>query len=226
MNLFIYACNTTYSVVFVAIMSDGRIMRLLILVIPVGPGKSRIMIGSPLIPKLPKWFMWLSHSISGRFLDSDIWVHDQERMLRGLSNSYAVDVKSSASLPYILPTESDNGPRLFRLWWNKHLKESLVFGPSSADKLNWIPIADQRNRFENHVKSCKDCQMTLSKAEAVRKWLPFVAVTGLALSRTLQHRLFVAALFSVSSFATSKIIKAINGPDMTEKVSAAQFPEQ
>ena len=38
-----------------------------------------------LLKFIPTWYL---HSASNRFLDTDVWVHDQERALRGVSNSF------------------------------------------------------------------------------------------------------------------------------------------
>ena len=64
-------------------------LSLLVLVVPVTPGTSRVFLAAQPGVKLPLPFgltipQWLIHSFSNKFLDSDIWIHDQERFSRGI----------------------------------------------------------------------------------------------------------------------------------------------
>jgi hypothetical protein len=201
-------------------MEDGYYLSFLIICIPVAPGRSRIMIGSTL-PPLPSWIQWLAHAFTNRFLDSDIWIHDQEMYVRGQTNSYF-----PAQVPgprYTLPTESDNGPRLYRLWWSKHLSTSPVFGAADAGLLRWLSKAEQRDRYENHIKNCQHCRSALERIRQVKRWSPMVALAGLLLCRSMAQRLAVGVLYGGVAYLSSKVEKMITGPTIEDKVSAAQF---
>ena len=69
--------------------SDQWRFGLLVLCVPVSPGVSRVFVApSPgrKIPKLiPKWFL---DSFTNRFLDTDLWIHDQERFVHLPTNSF------------------------------------------------------------------------------------------------------------------------------------------
>ena len=52
-------------------------------VVPVSAGRSRLFIASPIQLPLP---VFLLHALSMRFIDSDLWVADQERVVRGVDS--------------------------------------------------------------------------------------------------------------------------------------------
>lgn len=68
-------------------------MALVGLAVPTTPGRSRLIFGinpsstSGLLSKAPKW---LDHAFSNRFVDTDLWVHEQERnaRLQGQQNPF------------------------------------------------------------------------------------------------------------------------------------------
>jgi hypothetical protein len=68
--------------------------------------------------------IWLQHSIANKFLDSDLWVHDQERVVRSGENKYSpknlrLRSVSDISSNYVMKTESDTGTRAWRTWWTR-----------------------------------------------------------------------------------------------------------
>lgn len=109
-----------------------------IIVLPVSPGKSRVMImfalpaaASGISKLIPSWFI---HQRSMKFLDSDIWVHDQERRFRRPPNSFQqlnsnVPIHKNSLLmdtynqdeSYALMTTSDISCSMWRQWWKKHM---------------------------------------------------------------------------------------------------------
>lgn len=109
---------------------------LIIIVVPIGPGKTKIFL-SAIAPRsfvsrfIPKW--WI-HAFYLRFLDSDIWIHDQEKLVRcGLSSFPQRNAETTLSDPllgrrpgsrtprYSLMTESDRGCIAWRKWWKHHM---------------------------------------------------------------------------------------------------------
>ena len=73
-------------------LTDLFRVALVILAAPVSPGRSRIFISVSPGKKLPIP-QWLLHTFSNRFLDTDIWVHDQEYFVRGNKNIYEQGLK-------------------------------------------------------------------------------------------------------------------------------------
>jgi len=81
---------------------DGDFRKnLSILITPVRPGKSRIMLRTQMEGKLP---FWLSHGASNRFLNTDTWLHDLEYHAR----------RNTKGLRYVDASSSDLSPALFR----------------------------------------------------------------------------------------------------------------
>ena len=62
-----------------------RPRRGIILVVPVAPGRSRMLTGSGGRPGAPAW---AAHAGLLRFLDSDMWLHAAERALRTGTNAF------------------------------------------------------------------------------------------------------------------------------------------
>ena len=62
---------------------------LLIFCVPVRPGACRALLTS--FFQAPKWLpipKWFTHIFLNRFLESDLWIHDQELLARGPMNSF------------------------------------------------------------------------------------------------------------------------------------------
>jgi phenylpropionate dioxygenase-like ring-hydroxylating dioxygenase large terminal subunit len=85
---------------------------LIAVVSPISPGKCRLFLELPPLRKLrgkfPTWFL---HTLSNRFLDSDIWIHDQERVQRSGDNFYSEkkimdpEAVSQTGKKYVMKTE-------------------------------------------------------------------------------------------------------------------------
>ena len=143
---------------------------------PISPGKSRIFLELPVMRKLRKRLpTWLLHTFSNRFLDSDVWIHDQERTQRMKSSGGDVGTK------YVMPTQSDTGTRVFRQWWRKHMMGSPAFG-EPTEPLTWLSHEEQLDRYEAHAQSCKSCSGALKNAQLAKKLAPFVSLFFLALA--------------------------------------------
>jgi hypothetical protein len=165
----------------------------------------------------PKWFL---HSSSNKFLDSDLWVHDQERAVHNPLNSFAKDPKRR--LKYVMPTDSDTGTRYWRKWWTQHMIASPVFGEPQGE-IAPIPIVEQRNWYDTHAYNCRHCRAALQRAGAVKKWVPYVALfAAILLPKTVQKVVGVVAAMFADMFA-NKLIRSVLGPQRGELTTAAQF---
>ena len=113
---------------------------------PISPGKSRIFLELPVMRKMrTKFPTWLLHTFSNRFLDSDVWIHDQERTQRIMQSSAGGGSGAGSGgvgSKYVMPTQSDTGTREFRAWWRKHMMGSPVFG-EPKEPLTWLSHEEQ-----------------------------------------------------------------------------------
>ena len=117
--------------------SDYSLM-LLALVVPTVPGQCRILF-SVNIPVsvsrfIPKWF---DHALSMRFLDSDLWIHEEEVAVRGRKNLFfdsimPVKEPHDVGMNYKLMTSSDTGCAAWRLWWHTHMSVNITFKHSAT----------------------------------------------------------------------------------------------
>jgi nitrite reductase/ring-hydroxylating ferredoxin subunit len=132
---------------------------LFMLTVPVAPGKSRVLIVRPKLPlPLP---LWLLHSLSSRFVDTDVWLHDIEMFGRAgipLRSTPALapqrflpvatpgdaSPKTAAPLPYFTPTNSDLAVLEWRKWAHRM---SGLFGATPASRLLWKPRGRQLDRY-------------------------------------------------------------------------------
>ena len=172
------------------------------------------------------------HSFTNSFLDTDIWIHDQERFIRNSKNSF-LDIRSSNAgessridKGYILATDSDLGCKTWRLWWNKHMKDSSVFGPANANQLQWLPLSKQINRYESHTKYCVSCKNTLNNINLMKKYSIFLIILPLVFNRNIFTRVAGLISYTLTNIIGDKIKKAILGPERGDAISAAQFPEK
>jgi len=122
--------------------NDFKLM-LLALVVPTIPGQCRIMfsvnIPASISRFIPKWF---EHTLSMRFLESDLWLHEAEVAARGRKNIFyePFDPRSQrpeglGGLNYKLMTTSDTSCVAWRRWWNVHMSDVIytllvIFLPS------------------------------------------------------------------------------------------------
>mmetsp|Transcript_36903 Transcript_36903/g.67522 ORF Transcript_36903/g.67522 Transcript_36903/m.67522 type:complete len:546 (-) Transcript_36903:302-1939(-) len=211
-------------------------MVMLMLCVPVEPGKSRLFITSRKFPfpfsALP---VWLLHALSSRFVDSDVWLHDAER------NALATKPNP---LRYVLPTGSDLGCSAFRAWWRDKgmAKSGSLFGEpaaataglaptaaaASTSGFPWISKAEQLDRVAYHTENCAACSRALRTAKKLhRRALPGAALLLLALGNagssstavplvkyvtSTKGRVAALALACALRAVAAKAIRAIGGP--------------
>jgi hypothetical protein len=68
---------------------------LVILVVPVSPGRTRLFVSAAFaLPRLFKRLLptWLLHFFTIRFIDSDLWIHDQEIAVRNRAHFSSPDL--------------------------------------------------------------------------------------------------------------------------------------
>ena len=206
---------------------------LIVVVTPVSPGSCRIFFELPSLRKMKgRLPVWLSHSFSNKFIDTDVWVHDQERFQRSSLNAFVPDKSdestdtdglSPVGKKYVMTTQSDTGARAWRTWWAKHMVESPVFGEPQAP-LPWISREAQLDRYENHAKYCSSCQGALAKADKVKKIVPFLAVFLAAIAPTILLKFLAVGVAYGVNEAAEWVRRNILGLKRGEVSSAAQFP--
>lgn len=178
-------------------------------VVPVGPGKSRVLMETFFGDKW--WFpTCLSHASSNRFFNTDTWLHDAEWTARK---------SSSSGLPYIHASQSDRGVRAFRKWWAKYgFRDSPLgtFGAATRESLTTkLSRREQIDPWENHARQCASCRKSLAVMGKVYKGSLFVTAVGALLLRNYPVRavLFAAVGAYFSNFV-EKFRNVIRGnPD-------------
>lgn len=153
--------------------------------IPVGPGRSRVIVfqgdrsakPTSLIGALLKRFpTWLSHIFSGRFLDSDLaFLHFQERELARRDIS-----PERAATGYYMPAQADRPVAAFRAWLAKYGGETIRQPLSLVE----LPRKELLSRWEGHTQFCVQCQSALA---AIGFWRRRTRV-ALALSLVFANR--------------------------------------
>ena len=170
-------------------------LNLMLYVMPIEAGRSRAIVNTYM--KFPGILgvlikPWLSHILSNRFVDSDLWVHDQEVAARRLPTTSQLDpsfplettiettatatatttpIRKLQPIPKytLLAKQADVGVTAWRNWWVRHhMSESRIFGPVYNTPA--VSKLQQSDRYDNHVKYCKICQNALKKAELYNKW--------------------------------------------------------
>jgi hypothetical protein len=206
------------------------------LCVPVERGKSRLFITSRKLPfPFSAFPIWLKHSLSSRFVDTDVWLHDTE---------LAALATKPKPLKYLLPTSSDLGCIAFRNWWrNCGMAESKsLFGApppsllldfsskktsrgeptaaSMAEQLLLLPKAVSRSemldRKAYHVDNCAACSQALATATSVHKGaLPAAALLVLALggesSAVPLFRCLKSVTFRVGLMSLALAVRAVAG---------------
>lgn len=208
------------------------IKKLIAVLMPVSPGHCRIFFELPGLRKLRgKIPTWLSHSLTNKFLETDIWVHDQERTQRAGVNPYSQDSLTEGLVPnstssigtkYVLTTDSDTGTREWRKWWRMHMVSSPIFGEPRTP-LSWVSRESQLNRYENHAKHCSSCRGALANANAVKKLVPFLAVALTIIASTKLLKILGLVASYLLNEAAEWVRRAVLGYRRGEVNSAAQF---
>lgn len=212
-------------------------MGLLAIVVPISPGRSRIFLSPAPYKRFPKIIpLWLVHSLLNSFLDTDIWIHDQERFQRSGGNSFldpntvVVDsdkknIVSKVGDKYVLTTQSDSGCIAWRKWWRTHMLTSPIFGEPSV-AIPWMSKEQQVDRYEAHAKQCTSCNGAEKKASFAKKYAPFLGIflASIAPNAILKTLGIVVAL--VVHEVAERVRRSILGPARGAITSAAQFPEK
>eukprot|EP01039_Chlorochromonas_danica_P009375 gene9375-10353_t len=211
---------------------------LALFVVPVAPGRSRVIISQltlPWIRKLPKF---LIHYMGMRFVDSDLWIHDQERAVRSLSNAFDEVEEDSvvsennpmlgAVMPgspkYALVTDSDKGTIAWRRWWRNYMAHMPAFG----SQVHRLPITapskmEQRDWYDYHGKHCKHCQQAMLRAESIQQFYgPLLSLTLFALSSRWEEKVFSVLLYAILQMTSSAVLRMTKGPNAVERISMAQ----
>ena len=212
-------------------------MALLAIVVPISPGRSRIFLTpSPTKRFSKKIPLWLVHSKINSFLDTDIWIHDQERFQRSGGNSFLdpntveegsdnKNIVSKVGDQYVLTTQSDTGCLAWRKWWRTHMMTSPIFGEPSV-AIPWMTKEQQVDRYEAHAKQCSSCNGALKKASFAKKYAPFLGIFLASIApNTILKTLGIIIALGVYELA-EKVRRNILGPVRGAIISAAQFPEK
>ena len=206
---------------------------LIAVVMPVSAGKCRVFFELPPVRKLRKKFPdWVLHYFSNNFLDSDVWVHDQERFQRSGKNIFEpqepicdeAGAKSVTGDRYVMTTQSDTGTIAWRKWWKMHMSQSPLFGDPKV-AVPWMTRDEQLDRYEGHARHCLSCQGAEKKAQKVKKFAPFLAVLLAAIAPNRVLKVLGLAVAVIVNEIAERVIRAILGPKNGDITSAAQFPE-
>mmetsp|Transcript_20669 Transcript_20669/g.31553 ORF Transcript_20669/g.31553 Transcript_20669/m.31553 type:complete len:523 (+) Transcript_20669:201-1769(+) len=189
---------------------NGVFARILMIhTVPVAAGRSRVLFQSV----LPKWIpIWLAHGASNRFLNTDTWLHDAERVARAISHEPTdnIDLYQSAS-------QSDVGVKAFRKWWAKYGMANAPphsFGPSTMEQLGPRTLSrpEQIDPWEYHTKHCSICRKALTRFKKIETGGLVVAIFSAAIMRRwpILRGLLVAGGLG-SHFMSKRIATFIEG---------------
>ena len=200
---------------------------LMIYTAPISAGMCRVIFSDIPIPFLPTF---LGHAGSNRFLNTDTWLHDAERLARidtdlvnKLGGTVAVGSArggkeaSMGGLNYIQASKADLGPATFRKWMSQYgfadaPKHS--FGPANPADLPSRPMSreEQIDPWQHHAKHCSKCQKALKRLKSGQRLSVVVAAIGAILLKN-KPPLAVAGLlagFWISNFLR-KLATAFEG---------------
>jgi len=127
---------------------------------PIREGRTRAFFVSPAPGFIPTW---LSHAGSNRFLNTDIWLHDAERVLRS---------DERGDKRYVTPTSSDVGANAWRQFWRRSgMAESPehAFGPAALAHLDRLDRGTAIDPWTTHSKQCASCRKALKRATRLQK---------------------------------------------------------
>lgn len=205
---------------------------LTILCVPVSPGKCRVHLSLSFPPDkdgnrrnpIPSWVpLWLIHGRSNNFLDSDVWVHDQERAVRQ-RDEMGTNKGAPSAEGYVLPTSSDMGAAAWRRWWRRHMAGSPLFGASEADQLPALTIDQKLDRWSSHTENCQHCRSALESSIKWDRGSKIAVVALFALFKGRLPRVLGAAAFLTIQAVCGFIRRSTLGAPRGERTSAAQFP--
>eukprot|EP00586_Coscinodiscus_wailesii_P003421 CAMPEP_0172484854 /NCGR_PEP_ID=MMETSP1066-20121228/12498_1 /TAXON_ID=671091 /ORGANISM="Coscinodiscus wailesii, Strain CCMP2513" /LENGTH=520 /DNA_ID=CAMNT_0013249653 /DNA_START=1 /DNA_END=1563 /DNA_ORIENTATION=+ len=186
--------------------SDEYEPSLMIHTIPVTAGRSRVIFGE-FFSKMPAW---LQHGFSNRFLNTDTWLHDTERMLRLSEKGEHDDKRGLAG--YALVTNSDQSTRAYRRWWIEHnmaKAPSNTFGPATKTQLSMTPQLTRRQQidpWEYHTKTCSSCRKALTNFKKIQKAGLILTTLSLAL---LRRKKVLSTALSLTGLAVYYVCKKI-----------------
>jgi hypothetical protein len=125
---------------------------------------------------------------------------------------------------YVLKSPSDKGCVAWRKWWYQHMAHIPAFGPQLDVPLSSKAL--QRDYFEMHAKHCRHCLQAWQRASSLLSLLPILGLFGVILSRNTWQRVGVVALTALVNKVCNVVMRMTAGPKVTERISAAQFPEK
>ncbi|KXG37317.2 hypothetical protein SORBI_3001G048600 [Sorghum bicolor] len=149
---------------------------LVALIIPVAPGRSRVIWAFPrnagvwLHKLIPRWFF---HSVTNRVIDSDVCLmHVEERKFAaaGLENWHR---------SCYVPTSSDGMVVAFRDWFRKHCNHQVGWGAPQPD--HQLPPSSTKDhlleRYWSHVAQCTSCSAALRSMRLLEVALQVMSVS-------------------------------------------------
>jgi len=163
----------------------SKVPKLCIWLAPVEAGASRVFFVSPPI-KVPTFLL---HAGSNRFLNSDTWLHDNEREVIKRKEAGAKGVeKKLAGMDYIYASQSDKGVSIFRKWWKNNGfadAPAHTFGMATMKQLEntqkggrLLSRREQIDPWEGHTKHCSSCRKSLGYMKKGQHVLLFMALAS------------------------------------------------
>ena len=160
----------------------------------------------------PKWFpKWLVHALSNRFLNTDTWLHDVERLVR--TQEKYVDVNNV----YVSSSSSDIGVKAFRIWWSANGMANApphAFGPATKEQLGprVLTRREQIDPWVHHTKHCAGCRKALKswkRAEKLSLALSFVFAAVFGAARKQSVLAVLLSLAALGAHYCSKNVATI-----------------
>jgi nitrite reductase/ring-hydroxylating ferredoxin subunit len=182
----------------------SKVPKLCIWLAPIEAGASRVFFVSPPI-KVPTFLL---HAGSNRFLNSDTWLHDNEREVIKRKEAGLKGVeKKLAGMDYIYASQSDRGVSIFRKWWkNNGMADAPAhtFGMATMKQLEntqkggrLLSRREQIDPWEGHTKHCSSCRKSLRYMKKGQHVLLFLALGSGVLGGGLGRGRVVAPLLGM-----------------------------
>ncbi|KAJ1450543.1 hypothetical protein M885DRAFT_488578 [Pelagophyceae sp. CCMP2097] len=191
---------------------------LIIYGVPVKAGRCRVIFASPVQNnRVPQW---LQHAASNRFLSTDVWLHDAEKVARK-----GPDAPLDPRDRYITASSSDVGPSAFRSWWKANQANAPynTYGAAKFEDLIPQSRAEMIDPWVNHASTCAHCRNALNKANIVTR--ASLAVLALALLapgfsvEILVAKAVAATLAAATTYAARRAASAIEGEAQPSRVA-------